>query len=61
MAKKMLKAVVPVDATDELLRKLIAVNLYHAGASYGAIAKNLGKGKTWVVASLRGLPDRRRK
>jgi hypothetical protein len=60
MAKKAPKAEATEVPSEELLRKLLAVNLYMAGANYTSIARTIGKGKTWVVATLRGLPTRQR-
>ena len=41
---------------EELLCKLIALNMWAAGATQAAIARNLGKGMTWVNESLKGVP-----
>lgn len=45
---------------QELVRKLLAVTLYQAGANYDAIAKVTGKRKAWVVEMMKGLPARQR-
>lgn len=46
--------------SQDLTRKLLAVTLYQAGASYDVIARMTGKGKKWVVDTFEGLPGRRR-
>lgn len=41
---------------EELLSKLIALNMWTAGATQDAIARGLGKGKAWVNDFLKGVP-----
>lgn len=44
------------DQVEELLSKLIAVNLWLAGAAQGKIASAIGKSATWVNDLLKGVP-----
>ena len=44
----------------ELLEKLIALQLFALGVPQGAIAKTVGKSKTWVNSLLRGVPRKER-
>ena len=41
---------------EELLSKLIAINLWSAGASQTKIAKAVGKSPNWVNGFLKGVP-----
>jgi hypothetical protein len=41
---------------EELLTKLLALNMWTAGATQDAIAATLGKGKAWVNEFLKGVP-----
>jgi hypothetical protein len=41
---------------EDLLTKLLAVNLWSAGATQDVIAARLGKGKAWVNSFLKGVP-----
>jgi hypothetical protein len=50
------------DPTQELLQKLIAVQLHSLGAGRDTIARIVGRRGIWVGALLRGVPkpkDRR--
>jgi hypothetical protein len=42
--------------SEELLTKLLAVNMWIAGASQGKIATTIGRGTTWVNDLLKGVP-----
>lgn len=44
------------EQVEELLSKLIAISLWSAGTSQDAIARAVGKSKTWVNAFLKGVP-----
>jgi hypothetical protein len=44
------------DTVEELLSKLIAVNLWNTGASQGKIARAIGKSPNWVNDFLKGVP-----
>lgn len=43
---------------EELLAKLIAINMWTAGATQEAIAAALGKSKGWVNDFLKGVPKK---
>jgi len=45
----------PTDQT-ELLTKLLAINMWTAGANQIAIARAVGKGGGWVNDFLKGVP-----
>lgn len=49
------KKLMPSDQ-NELLTKLLAVNMWSAGASQAAIARSLGRGLSWVNGFLKGIP-----
>jgi hypothetical protein len=44
------------DRVEELLAKLVAVNLWKIGANQNTIARAVGKSATWVNAFLKGVP-----
>jgi len=44
---------------EELLCKLIAINMWTAGAPHSAIKRVVGKGGTWVGDTLEGIPKRK--
>jgi hypothetical protein len=46
----------PNDGVEELLSKLVAINLWTAGASQNTIAHAVGKSATWVNHFLKGVP-----
>jgi len=46
------------DKTKDLLESLLLLQLYNLGISQGAIAKFMGKSKTWVNERLEGLPKK---
>jgi hypothetical protein len=46
----------PNDQVEELLSKLVAINLRNAGASQGKIARAVGKSPNWVNDFLKGIP-----
>jgi len=46
----------PNDQIEQLLSKLIAINLWNAGAGQKTIARAVGKSATWVNAFLKGVP-----
>ena len=46
----------PNDQIEELLTKLVAINLWTAGASQDVIAARVGKGKLWVNEFVQGVP-----
>jgi hypothetical protein len=50
------KKEIPSDQVEELTAKLVAINLWTAGASQGTIARALGKSKTWVNEFLKDVP-----
>ena len=43
---------------EELLAKLIALNMWTAGATQDAIAAAIGKSKGWVNDFLKGVPKK---
>jgi hypothetical protein len=42
--------------TEELLQKLIAIQMHGLGATQDQIARVVGKQKLWVNALLKGVP-----
>lgn len=42
--------------TDDLLRKLLVVQLHSLGTKQDTIARVVGKGKLWVNDLLKGVP-----
>jgi hypothetical protein len=40
----------------DVLAKLLAVNMWVAGANQSSIARAVGKSKSWVNSLLRGVP-----
>jgi hypothetical protein len=46
----------PNDEIEELLSKLLAINLWNAGASQNKIASAVGKSPNWVNDFLKGVP-----
>jgi len=50
------KKEINTDRVEELLAKLVTVNLWTAGASQNTIARAVGKSATWVNAFLKGVP-----
>jgi hypothetical protein len=46
------------DKVEELLQKLIVLQMFALGASQDKIAKVVGKQKLWVNTILKGLPAR---
>lgn len=41
---------------EELLTKILALNMWTAGATQDSIAAAVGKGKSWVNDFLQGVP-----
>jgi hypothetical protein len=50
------KKLTPNDDVVELLTKLLAINMWKAGASQAVIARAVGRGLTWVNGFLKGVP-----
>jgi len=46
----------PNDQIEELLAKLLTINLWSRGTSQDKIARAIGKSKTWVNQFLKGVP-----
>ena len=46
------------DKAEELLQKLIVLQMFALGASQDKIAKVVGRQKLWVNTILKGLPPR---
>jgi hypothetical protein len=46
----------PNDEVEELLSKLVAINLWNAGAPQANIARAVGKSPNWVNSFLKGVP-----
>jgi hypothetical protein len=46
----------PDENVEELLTKILALNLWIAGANQMAIARAVGKGGKWVNDFLKGIP-----
>jgi hypothetical protein len=46
----------PNDQIEELLSKLLTINLWNSGASQNTIARAVGKSATWVNQFLKGVP-----
>lgn len=46
----------PNDKVEDLLSKLVAINLWIAGAGQGKIARAVGKSPNWVNDFLKGVP-----
>jgi len=46
----------PNENVEELLTKILALNLWKAGAKQMAIARAVGKGGKWVNDFLKGIP-----
>jgi hypothetical protein len=46
------------DKAEELLQKLIVLQIFALGASQDKIAKVVGRQKLWVNTILKGLPPR---
>jgi hypothetical protein len=40
----------------DFLAKILAINMWSAGASQTAIARAVGKSKSWVNSLLKGVP-----
>jgi hypothetical protein len=49
----------PNDQVEELLSKLLAIDLWTARATQGTIARVLGKSPNWVNDLLKGIPKPR--
>jgi len=50
------KKATPYENVEELLSKILALNLWMAGAKQTAIARAVGKGSDWVNGFLKGIP-----
>jgi len=46
----------PNNQVEDLLSKLLAINLWSAGASQNTIARAVHKSATWVNDFLKGVP-----
>ncbi len=55
--KKTEKGVAPT-VDQELLQKMLAIQLHGTGATQDAISRIVGRRKEWVNQLLRGLPKR---
>jgi len=49
----------PNNEVEELLSKVVAINLWNAGANQNTIARAVGKSATWVNEFLKGVPKPR--